>query len=609
MPPLLSSLATALLFPRRRATPMDRADLFSLDIASLQQHRSAHNDYPSNQPHPAAAMAVTYSLFLLGLGNHHPPDHPHHTDLRIPHLPVRLDLNADHPVRAYHDPSVNSSLNPLPLSTPTASSSTKISLSLSPTSSTAFSDSSPPDAAEHYHQYTHLARASNLRDGPRHITIVTTAAMPWMTGTSVNPALRAIYLAKDNHFVTLVVPWLDSLDEQRHIFSKGSPTFNTKCQQADYIHNWAQSQVPDIHFDILFYNGVYANNFGSIMPVGAITDVFASNSFVADVCILEEPEHLTWHHAGKVWSEIFNIVVGIIHTNYIEYTKNNGFFGPQKALAMLFLNKWVCRGYCHRIIKLSDAVQAFPNSITSNVHGVRDKFIQIGRNRSGPFPHGAYFLGKVLWAKGYRELIDNMTMHYQTTGTTLPIDFFGTGPEVEEVQQDVNHNPALSAVTFHATVADPTSAHIQGYKLFVNASSSDVVCTATAEALAMGKLVVCLEHSSNEFFATFPNCITYRTVAEFSSVVTRALEMEPKPLSKEDAYRLTWEAATERLYDATRLPLSRNKASKVDLALGNAHFLLSKIYPQPGKGIQNARSKQQKQQRKNAKAPLPQAHS
>jgi digalactosyldiacylglycerol synthase len=38
------------------------------------------------------------------------------------------------------------------------------------------------------------------------------------------------------------------------------------------------------------------------------------------VCILEEPKHLNWYRApGEGWTKVFNYVVGIVHTNYVEY--------------------------------------------------------------------------------------------------------------------------------------------------------------------------------------------------------------------------------------------------------------------------------------------------
>ena len=44
---------------------------------------------------------------------------------------------------------------------------------------------------------------------PKHVTVVTTASLPWMTGTAVNPLLRTVELARRGANVTLMLPFVD----------------------------------------------------------------------------------------------------------------------------------------------------------------------------------------------------------------------------------------------------------------------------------------------------------------------------------------------------------------------------------------------------------------
>lgn len=57
--------------------------------------------------------------------------------------------------------------------------------------------------------------------------------------------------------------------------------------------------------------------------------------------------------------------------------------GAVKEAAMRVVNSWVSRMHCHKIIRLSDAVQDFPRSTTVNVHGVSPVFLEVGARKVG----------------------------------------------------------------------------------------------------------------------------------------------------------------------------------------------------------------------------------
>ncbi|CAN0518128.1 unnamed protein product, partial [Laminaria digitata] len=102
---------------------------------------------------------------------------------------------------------------------------------------------------------------------------------------------------------------------------------------------------------------------------------------------------------------------------------------------------------------------------------------------------------------------------------------------------------------------------------------SEVLCTTVAEALAMGKWVICSRHSSNEFFFQFPNCLPFSNEEDFAACVSWALRHDPEDLSPALRYKLSWAAATERLAEATVMTVGeRNRQKPVaDGVLTAAH--------------------------------------
>ncbi|KAA3462207.1 digalactosyldiacylglycerol synthase 2, chloroplastic [Gossypium australe] len=306
-------------------------------------------------------------------------------------------------------------------------------------------------------------------DRRQRIAIFTTASLTWMIGTAINPLFCAAYLAKGgDRKITLVIPWL-SLKDQKLVYSDNA-MFGSPWEQESYIRQWLERRIAFIpDFDKR-----------SIIPVGDISEIISDEE--ADIPVIEEPGHLTWFHQGKRWKTKFRLVIGIMHTNYLEYVKREK-NGRLLAFLLKYLNSWVVSIYCHKVIRLSTATQDYPRSIICNVHGVNPKFLEM------------------VWSKGYGELLKLIRDH-QKELAGLEIDMYGNGEDSDQVKEAANKLKLVVRVHPGCDHADPL---FHDYEIFLNPSTTDVVCTTTAEALAMGKIVICANHPSNDFFKQFSN--------------------------------------------------------------------------------------------------------
>ena len=396
-----------------------------------------------------------------------------------------------------------------------------------------------------------------------YVTIVTTASLPWLTGTAVNPALRAAYLCERGHAVTLLVPWIPA-EEQKNVFQENK-IFENGEDQVREIEKDISNRVPfHVKFwrggvdecdgpwlRIRLYNGKYAPALGSIIPTQDIQPLVPDK---VSLIVLEEPEHLTWYHSGKRWIRAFDAyvpVVGVMHTNYVDYARRMA--GEAASITLKKLNTFLCRQHTHKVIKLSAAVQRLPREDVCFVHGVSDAFLKIGEMCQSDggivFSKGAYFLGKALWAKGFEELLDRMQEHVtlcgESTDKIVSMDVYGHGKELEEIEYEALRVRGLSNLSFLGS-KNHLSDDMAGYRVFVNPSTSDVVATTSAEALAMGKWLLVPRHPCNSFFERFQNCLIYDNDVEFHDLLIHSSSTQPNPLTERELNMLSWTSATER---------------------------------------------------------------
>ena len=135
-----------------------------------------------------------------------------------------------------------------------------------------------------------IVAKTDLSDKSKNIWIVTTAALPWMTGTAVNPLLRAAYMcagrAEVGGSVTILLPWLERNADQIRVYGEGR-AFKNRGEQEEYVRSWLRDTagMEDASTDlrIRWYTAWQERAENSIYSMGDITSLIPEDE--ADICV------------------------------------------------------------------------------------------------------------------------------------------------------------------------------------------------------------------------------------------------------------------------------------------------------------------------------------
>lgn len=102
--------------------------------------------------------------------------------------------------------------------------------------------------------------------------------------------------------------------------------------------------------------------------------------------------------------------------------------------------------FAWQVLRLSAATQELPKASVVNVHGVGPRFLETGKRLASEFEEGkptfskgAYYLGKMIWGKGYRELVD-LFVENKDQLSNVELDVFGSGEDSHEVHAEAHQN-------------------------------------------------------------------------------------------------------------------------------------------------------------------------
>lgn len=354
--------------------------------------------------------------------------------------------------------------------------------------------------------------------GPSYdVAVVTSAALPWRTGPAFFSLWHAGGLKALGYRVVYSVPFVPP--EGQRLW--GGPVCETPADQAALLHQEAERLgVPPLP-EIRFYRAISSRILRSIVPQ---QDVFRAAP-PARAIVLHEPEHLAW----PLWSLprrriAADVTLGIVMTNYEDYVRRAlPRWAEPVASLVTGLHRCLLARHVDIAVPLSGACAAVAatarrKTVDARVTGVVAPYFRVPPVQEET--RGVYFLGRLVWDKGLAEVVD------LARETGLPVDAIGAGPDADAIRAYSGRRGA--PVTFLGPSEDPWTL-LPRYRVFLNPSLSEVLCTATAEALVAGRHAVLPVCPANEPFRAYPNVHFYDSREGAVAALRRAVATLPEP--------------------------------------------------------------------------------
>lgn len=347
------------------------------------------------------------------------------------------------------------------------------------------------------------------------IAVITPAALPWRTGPALFSIWHAGGLAALGHRVAYGVPWLGPASQRR---LWGRVLFADRAAHAAWLRAEAARLGAPALPDIFFFDGVFSRTLFSIVVTA---DIFAAGP-PARTVLVHEPEHFGWLPVTSPRARVpADRIVGIVMTNYGHYIDRPG--NPVRTAVARWVerrHRTLMRRHADVIVPLSPALDlaGLEDMIDWRpVTGVLDRFAHVPP--VAPGCDGVYFMGRLTWSKGLAEVIDT------AAALDLAVDVHGDGPDADAIRARAR---AKAAPVRFAGSADSPWETIRDYRVFLNPSLSEVLCSTTAEALVAGRHVVMPRCAANRPFEDLPNAHVYDTPAQRDAALLHARHTPPE---------------------------------------------------------------------------------